>query len=160
MSIEPTQADRDAAAAWAKTQSHPIRAAILRRGSCDNAPLVQAFARHRLASTPASGEVVAWMYRWKVDGEYVNWRYSDASNYHKSLDGYEETPLYKHAAPAHPAADLVEALRKAESAIAEYYRYWTGGETRGSYDGKPERQGLWEAQRDARAALSRYAGGA
>jgi hypothetical protein len=47
-----------------------------------------------------------------------------------------------------------EALQKAHDAIAEYYRYWTGGETRGSYDGKPERAGLWEAQRAARTALS------
>lgn len=54
--------------------------------------------------------------------------------------------------------ELVEALEKAERAIAEYYRYWTGGETRGSYDGKPERQGLWEAQRRARTTLSRYRG--
>jgi len=50
-------------------------------------------------------------------------------------------------------ARLREALTASERAISEYYRYWTGGETRGSYDGKPERQGLWEAQRKARAAL-------
>lgn len=49
---------------------------------------------------------------------------------------------------------LREALTHAEKAIAEYYRYWTGGETRGSYDGKPERSGLWKAQQAARAALS------
>jgi hypothetical protein len=49
---------------------------------------------------------------------------------------------------------LLEALKAAESAIAEYYRYWTGGETRGSYDGKPERAGLWEAQRKARASIA------
>ena len=46
----------------------------------------------------ARERVVAWLYRWKVDGEYVNWRVSDASNYHKSLAGYEEVPLY--SAPA------------------------------------------------------------
>ena len=49
---------------------------------------------------------------------------------------------------------LVTALDAAEKAIAEYYRYWTGGETRGSYDGKPERAGLWKAQSQARATLA------
>lgn len=49
---------------------------------------------------------------------------------------------------------LVYALSVAEKAIAEYYRYWTGGETRGSYDGKPERAGLWKAQAEARATLA------
>ena len=51
-------------------------------------------------------------------------------------------------------ARLVGALESAEQAIAEYYRYWTGGETRGSYDGKPERAGLWKAQSQARATLA------
>ena len=50
-------------------------------------------------------------------------------------------------------ARLREALVATEGAISEYYRYWTGGETRGSYDGKPERAGLWKAQQIARAAL-------
>ena len=57
------------------------------------------------------------------------------------------------AASQADVARLREALQKAESAIAEYYRYWTGGEARGSYDGKPERKGLWDAQRLARAAI-------
>lgn len=50
-------------------------------------------------------------------------------------------------------AALEEALRNVESAISEYYRYWTGGETRGSYDGKPERAQLWAAGQAARATL-------
>lgn len=49
---------------------------------------------------------------------------------------------------------LREALVATEGAIAEYYRYWTGGETRGSYDGKPERAGLWKAQQIARQAIA------
>ncbi|MFY0735665.1 hypothetical protein [Aurantimonas sp. NFXS3] len=62
------------------------------------------------------------------------------------------------AATPQPAAsdvphDVVRALEEAEQAISEYYRYWTGGETRGSYDGKPERAGLWKAMYGARAAL-------
>lgn len=65
----------------------------------------------RIAHSAPAGEVepVAWMYRWKADGEYVNWRYSDASNYHKSLDGYEEKPLYTHPAPPADLVELVEA---------------------------------------------------
>ena len=38
-----------------------------------------------------------------------------------------------------------KALREAGEAIAEYFRYLHGGETRGSYDGKPEREGLRKA---------------
>lgn len=49
---------------------------------------------------------------------------------------------------------LRDALGATESAIAEYYRYWTGGEMRGSYDGKPERNGLWQALHKARQALA------
>ena len=48
---------------------------------------------------------------------------------------------------------LREAVAASNAAIAEYYRYWTGGETRGSYDGKPEREGLWRAMYKTRAAL-------
>ena len=40
-----TQEDREAAAAWAKLQGRSHQAANMRRGSCDTAPLVQAFAR-------------------------------------------------------------------------------------------------------------------
>ena len=62
------------------------------------------------------------------------------------------------------AADTIEALetqlaaaRKAleatHEAISEYYRYQYGGEMRGSYDGKPERNALWKSMYKARAAL-------
>lgn len=56
--VEVTQADREAAAKWAKMQGRPQQAANMRRGACDSAPLVQAFARHRLAEREA---VVAWL---------------------------------------------------------------------------------------------------
>lgn len=49
---------------------------------------------------------------------------------------------------------LETALRTTESAIAEFHRYWHGGETRGSYDGRPERDGLWKALYAARSALA------
>lgn len=66
----------------------------------------------------------------------------------------EAAALAIQAAFAEREARLVGALESAEQAIAEYYRYWTGGETRGSYDGKPERAGLWKAQSQARATLA------
>ena len=53
---------------------------------------------------------------------------------------------------------LREALGATESAIAEYYRYWTGGETRGSYDGKPERNALWQTREKARQTLAALKG--
>ena len=53
--------------------------------------------------------------------------------------------------------ELERALRGAETAIAEFYRYWTGGEMRGSYDGKPERDALWKAMHAARTVLARSA---
>jgi hypothetical protein len=51
-------------------------------------------------------------------------------------------------------ARLRTSLLGAEAAISEFYRYQTGGETRGSYDGKPEREGLWRAMYAARSALA------
>ena len=50
-------------------------------------------------------------------------------------------------------ARLREALGTSHAAMAEYYRYFTGGETKGSYDGKPERSNLWKAMYAARAVL-------
>lgn len=55
-------------------------------------------------------------------------------------------------------AEAREAVKRGHDAIAEYYRYWTGGETRGSYDGKPERNGLWEARETMRIALAKIGG--
>jgi hypothetical protein len=56
MDVEITQADREAAARWAKMQSRHQQAANMRRGSCDTAPLVQAFAHHRQAAVAAERE--------------------------------------------------------------------------------------------------------
>ena len=50
-------------------------------------------------------------------------------------------------------AELERALRGSDAAMREYYRYFTGGWTRGSYDGKPERAALWAAMYKNRAAL-------
>jgi len=54
-----TQADRVAAARWAKANSRHQQAANIKRGSCDTAPIVQAFARHRTAETEALRAEVA-----------------------------------------------------------------------------------------------------
>lgn len=48
---------------------------------------------------------------------------------------------------------LREALKVADDAIREMFRYYDGGETRGSYDGKPERAQLRKAGYVVRAAL-------
>jgi len=56
-------------------------------------------------------------------------------------------------------AELVEALQEADAAIKEWFRYLHGGEMRGSYDGKPERDMLRKAGYRASAALSRHQAG-
>jgi nitrogenase molybdenum-iron protein alpha/beta subunit len=56
--VEVTPEDREAAARWAKMQSRHMQAANILRGSCDTAPLVQAFARHRLAATASNAAMV------------------------------------------------------------------------------------------------------
>ena len=45
-------------------------------------------------------------------------------------------------------------LKLAEEAMREMFRYYDGGETRGSYDGKPERNGLRKAWHQVRLTLS------
>ena len=66
------------------------------------------------------------------------------------------TPLLTAHIDAQAAeiARLREALAKSEDAMREMFRYYDGGETRGSYDGKPERAQLRTAWQIARAALA------
>ena len=54
--------------------------------------------------------------------------------------------------------ELMDALREADAAIKEMFRYYDGGETRGSYDGKPERAQLRKAGYTARAAIAKAMG--
>jgi hypothetical protein len=60
-------------------------------------------------------------------------------------------------AAADEAADEIERLRavirECDGAIKEYNRYFYGGEMRGSYDGKPERELLWKAGYTAAAIV-------
>lgn len=72
--------------------------------------------------------------------------------------------LAKHE-PTQAARDAVrealDAAKKAEDAMREMFRYFDGGETRGSYDGKPERAGLrnaWYGLRSALATLAKHGG--
>lgn len=48
-------------------------------------------------------------------------------------------------------AEANKALDVTGEALDEFYQYWTGGEMRGSYDGKPERDALWKAMYAVRA---------
>lgn len=65
---------------------------------------------------PALPEPVAYQYRWKIDGEWVDWRVADASQKHPALTNLEERPLY-------PATALQEALDRVERA-EEAARTW------------------------------------
>lgn len=78
---------------------------------------------------------------------------SDASQAEADEHWNRRDPRILHLEAANAIA--VEALKGAEAAMAEMFRYYDGGETRGSYDGKPERAGLRKAWHSARAALSR-----
>jgi len=57
------------------------------------------------------------------------------------------------AEAADEIARLREALGVADAAIKEWFRYLHGGEMRGSYDGKPEREQLRKAGYVTTAAL-------
>ena len=46
-----TQAARQAAAMWARKNGRPMQAANIARGSCDTAPIVQAFAKFEARTT-------------------------------------------------------------------------------------------------------------
>lgn len=56
--------------------------------------------------------------------------------------------------PSERERELEGALRLADAAIKEWFRYLHGGEMRGSYDGKPERDGLRKAGYAATRALT------
>lgn len=51
--------------------------------------------------------------------------------------------------------ELLAALVVAHDAIREMFRYFDGGETRGSYDGRPERNQLRKAGDATRRAIAK-----
>ena len=79
---------------------------------------------------PAQAAPVAWKYRWKIDGEYVGWRYSDASNAHPALDGFEEVPLYEAAEPAQ-AAQVATFVQNAVRRVSDL-THWVGDDDNGT----------------------------
>lgn len=95
-----TQAARDAAAKWAKLNSRSQQAANIRRGACDTAPIVQAFAefeRDILASQQS--EPVALLFESKA-GDVEVGLYRRGAGLLTDADrgaGWTETPLYAKA---------------------------------------------------------------
>jgi len=71
--------------------------------------------------------------------------------YADTLEALEALAAYKAMAD-----EMARAVEVADSAIAEWFRYLYGGEMRGSYDGKPERDQLQKAGYTTRTTLSRY----
>lgn len=92
------------------------------------------------------------------EAESDNWRKEDRikelENELISLKNWIDTePIPAVKALEDKLAAAEQALEATHEAISEYYRYQYGGEMRGSYDGKPERDGLWKAMYQARAVL-------
>jgi hypothetical protein len=84
---------------------------MVRRGDDQNKPC-KGVVRIGLRSAPP----VAWRYRWKLEGEWVNWRVADHTQKHDDLKDLEEIPLYT----APPAAPLVrEALEQIKTVCAD-----------------------------------------
>lgn len=95
----------------------------------------------------ASNKPIRWVVR----------RYEDPDTGYDVVDIPNEADARRIARlPDLEAAYLeaVEALRVANDAITEMFRYYDGGEARGSYDGKPERDGLRKAGYKTRALLA------
>ena len=102
--------------------------------------------------TEAQAKPVAWRYKYTDPGSGMPvWR--DRGGLWNGQMPEESQPLYTT-----PPAGIREALEAAGDAMDEYYRYWTGGESRGSYDGKPERQRLWAAMHTVKAARAALRG--
>lgn len=106
--------------------------------------------------TDADRQEAARIYQRFRDHDYAKW-IMDGTNASGNGDSVIQAFARHRQAAEAPLWAEVERLREAvavsNTAMAEYYRYWTGGETRGSYDGKPEREGLWRAMYKTRAAL-------
>lgn len=91
------------------------------------------------------------------EAEADNWRKEDRIKELEKLCNDTEAEALGYASDkAELEAKLAaaeKALEATHEAISEYYRYQYGGEMRGSYDGKPERDALWKSMYQARAVL-------
>lgn len=78
----------------------------------------------RIAAASVEAVPVAYQYRWKIDGEWVNWRVADASQAHSALASLEERPLYAAppAAPDRFREGEIAGLERAAKLIDD----WTG----------------------------------
>jgi len=112
--IEVTQADRKAAASYHNQRGERVTADFITKGERDDGYLVQAFARHRLA-TRTDATPVAWTYvskHWPL-GSLGQPKYKPDD---QVQDGWTEVPLYTHP-PATDVAALVEAALALEIAV-------------------------------------------
>lgn len=167
--VAVTQADREAAldlylhtSCLSQTDYRAQRARQeFLDGSRDQWRTLQAFARHRLAAIPAASEGEA------ADPAEV-WREAYVAVYGceptHAKEAYQAAyDVVGRAIASHPApsdqeklvGELTEVLELASSAIDEMFRYFDGGETRGSYDGKPERNQLRKAGYAIKPVLTR-----
>jgi hypothetical protein len=114
---------------------------------------VDSIRHHLQPSTPASGEVVA---QWRRIGTAPWW---DGLPDHTDGGGpYEERTLY--AAPSQPAADLVEENARLRQALADLANKINIVGSPYDIAQKALDQMVADVKNEARAALSRYAGGA
>lgn len=116
---EPTQVDREAAAdayasVWWNSETPLMR--LIREGKRDDDQMVQAFARHRLASSSPAAEPVGWMY--EKDDRTCLWRDKAGPGEMCHGNGWTETPLYATPLPPPPAGDA--ELRKAAQALVDF----------------------------------------
>lgn len=184
--LKVSQKARDAAADHFKRSPYPsvqFYAEEVRAGRKDDDSALLALARFERDLTAPSGEgdvdpwlvqqLLAWPRR--VDPEKTtNIEYlmktaaaALASTATKLAEVerelHKETELRKMAeqvgdARASRLAQAVAALTECDAAIKEMFRYYHGGETRGSYDGKPERNQLRKAGYVATVALTSLKG--
>lgn len=124
--LEPTQADRTATADLLDELSSLLDhvgigqvADLIRDGEYDEHDAVQAFARHRLASSPAA-EPVAWMYErtWEDYTPSREVRVQQWSTTEGRYAGWTETPLYAAlATPPDGDAEVRKGLEIAQGIV-------------------------------------------
>lgn len=103
----------------------------------------------------ADREAAAQVYANFRDHDYATW-IRRGENATGDADAIIQTFARHRATHDGEREALIEALERAEAAMREMFRYFDGGETRGSYDGRPERDGLRRAWYSTRSALQAH----
>lgn len=137
---------------------HPTTADLMRRGHAYSDELAMV-ARHRTTQTAAAVRIRDAAHR--ALGEWMAWPDAardgpakvDDDKVVSWLSGLPRTLATQTAELTAEVERKTRALKIADDAINEMFRYFDGGETRGSYDGKPERNQLRKAGYAVRAAL-------